>query len=71
MSMFFHAQCANTILHKKERKNNWVSNKKNILKEIYLTLTFQEIQIMKVQSYNKIIKSKIQSSAFQYLKGKF
>ena len=46
------------------------SNMKNLLKEIGLTLTFQEIQIMKVQTYQNIGETQIHSAAFKYLKGK-
>ena len=53
ISKFFYAQCANQI------KNDWVSNIKNVLKEINITFTFQEIQIMKVQTYQDMVESKI------------
>ena len=46
ISKFFYAQCADQI-----KKNYWVSNIKNVLKEINITFTFQEIQIMKVKTY--------------------
>ena len=64
ISKFFYAQYANPI------RNDWVSSIKNVMIEIDLKFTFEEIETMKIQKYQNIVETQIKMAAFRYLKKK-
>ena len=48
-------------------KNDWVSTCKKDLEEMNIDLKFEDIRMMKKENFSKLIKSRIENLAFDYL----
>ena len=60
---FFRAQCQNPT------KGDWVSNTKKIMQEKEMNESFEDISVMKRQTFRKYVNKKVKKMGFQYLVG--